>query len=135
MTAIGVSIEATHDFVARTLGMRRVKRTNNFDDIASYHWYWGVGAGAPGTLVTYFERRPERERPVRSGAGQVSHYALAVPDEALDAVHEALRAARRPVSPVTEVGPGGGRFRALATRDPDGQPVLVSTTTASAARA
>lgn len=127
VTAIGVSIEATHEFVARTLGMRRVKRTNNFDDIGSYHWYWGIGGGAPGTLVTYFERRPERERPVRLGSGQVSHYAVAVPDESLDAMHEALRAARLPVSAITELGPDGGRFRALATRDPDGQAVLVST--------
>lgn len=126
VTAIGVSIEATHEFVGRTLGMRRVKRTSNFDDIGSYHWYWGAGAGAPGTLVTYFERRPERERPVRMGSGQVSHYALSVPDESLESTREMLRAAGLPTSAVTELGADGARFLALATRDPDGQPVLLS---------
>lgn len=126
VTAIGVSIERTHQFVARTLGMRRVKRTNNFDDIGSFHWYWGIGAGTPGTLVTYFERRPEREHPVRMGTGQVSHYALSAPADMLEPLHAALRGAGHPVSPAAEWGPDGGRFRALATVDPDGQPVLIS---------
>ena len=70
VTAIGTSIEGTAAFIAGRLGMRRVKRTNNFDDVNSFHWYWGVGGGPPGTLVTYFDRKPERERPVAMGAGR-----------------------------------------------------------------
>ena len=77
VTAIGTSIEGTAAFIAGRLGMRRVKRTNNFDDVNSFHWYWGVGGGPPGTLVTYFDRKPERERPVAMGAGQIAHYAVA----------------------------------------------------------
>jgi glyoxalase family protein len=127
VTAIGVSIERTQEFVATRLGMRRVKRTNNFDDIASYHWYWGTGAGQPGTLVTYFERRPERERPVQMGVGQVSHYAVASAPDALEPLGEALREAGEPVSRVVELGPERSPFRALATADPDGQPVLLAT--------
>jgi glyoxalase family protein len=126
VTAIGTSIERTESFVAGRLGMRRVKRTNNFDDVGSFHWYWGVGNGPPGTLVTYFDRKPERERPVRMGAGQLAHYAVAANPEAVEPLRAALVAAGLPVSPVVEFGPGGTRFRALATQDPDGHPVLVA---------
>ncbi len=82
ITAIGSDIERTHAFFGELLGMRRVKMTSNFDDPASAHWYWGVGDGRPGTLITYFERDPGKERGVKMGAGQTHHFALAVPDEA-----------------------------------------------------
>jgi glyoxalase family protein len=126
VTAIGESIERTESFVAGRLGMRRVKRTNNFDDVGSFHWYWGVGAGAPGTLVTYFDRKPERERPVQPGAGQLAHYAVAVDTDRLDSLGIALAAAGLPVSPTGSFGPQGADFRALATQDPDGHLVLVT---------
>jgi glyoxalase family protein len=124
VTAIGTSIEGTASFVAGRLGMRRVKRTNNFDDVGSYHWYWGVGRGPPGTLVTYFDRKPERERPVEMGAGQIAHYAVAA--DAVESLGATLAAAGLPSSPVAEFGPDATRFRAFATRDPDGHPVLVA---------
>jgi glyoxalase family protein len=126
VTAIGTSIERTHDFVGDRLAMRRVKRTNNFDDPKSYHWYWGIGDGRPGTLVTYFERSPERERPVQMGAGQVSHYAVGASASALEGLRDALAHAQFPVSRSGEFGPDGARFSAIATRDPDGQPVLIA---------
>jgi glyoxalase family protein len=124
VTAIGTSIKGTERFVAGRLGMRRVKRTNNFDDVGSFHWYWGVGAGAPGTLVTYFDRKPERERPVQMGAGQVAHYAVAA--DAVEPLGAALAEAGLAASPVADFGPDGARFRALATEDPDGHPVVVA---------
>jgi glyoxalase family protein len=126
VTAIGTSIESTAAFVGGRLGMRRVKRTNNFDDVGSSHWYWGVGGGPPGTLVTYFDRKPERERPVEMGAGQIAHYALAARDEAVEILGDSLARAGLPASPVAEFGPDGARFRALATRDPDGHSVVVA---------
>ena len=64
--------------MAACSGCDLVKRTNNFDDPKSFHWYWGVGDGKPGTLVTYFERSPDREKPVVMGTGQTHHFALAV---------------------------------------------------------
>ena len=123
VTAIGTSIQSTEAFVAGRLGMRRVKRTNNFDDVGSFHWYWGVGTGLPGTLVTYFERSPARERQVQMGAGQVAHYALA--SDAIEPLGASLAAAGIPVTPVATFGPDRARFHAVATQDPDGQPVLV----------
>ena len=103
ITAIGANIERTQAFFGDLLGMRRVKMTNNFDDPKSAHWYWGVGDGQPGTLITYFERDPSRERRVQMGAGQTHHFALAVPDEAtqLQWREQLVRAGLR-VSPVMD---------------------------------
>jgi glyoxalase family protein len=128
VTAIGASIEQVQAFVAGQLGLRRVKRTNNFDDAASYHWYWGVGDGSPGTLVTYFERKPEREQPVRMGSGQVGHYGLTAPPGSLEAIAEGLAERRLTTTDVSVFGPEGHRFEALATQDPEGQPVVIATT-------
>ncbi|HVF99385.1 MAG TPA: VOC family protein, partial [Chloroflexia bacterium] len=81
ITAISSDIERTHDFFSSLLGLRRVKMTSNFDDPGSAHWYWGVGDGQPGTLITYFGRSASRERRMAMGAGQTHHFALAVPGE------------------------------------------------------
>ena len=122
VTAIGDDIERTHAFVHGALGMRRVKRTSNFDMPDSYHWYWGVGDGTPGTVVTYFERKGAAA--VRPGPGQVSHYALSVADDdALEAVRRRLLDAGYEASePEDRV-----HFRAFRTRDPHGQPVEIAT--------
>jgi glyoxalase family protein len=124
VTAIAPHIEQVHAFVADQLGLRRVKRTSNFDDAASFHWYWGVADGAPGTLVTYFERKPEREQPVRMGAGQVAHYGMAAQD--LDAVTDRLSALHLSPTGIATFGPDSHRYEALATRDPAGQPVIIA---------
>lgn len=81
ITAISSDIERTHAFYSELLGIRRVKMTSNFDDPNSAHWYWGVGDGRPGTLITYFGRDARTERRMGMGAGQTHHFALAVPDE------------------------------------------------------
>jgi glyoxalase family protein len=124
ITAIGSNIERTHNFLADLLGMRRVKMTNNFDDPTSAHWYWGAGDGRPGTLITYFERDPQKAPRVRMGAGQTHHYALAVADEAtqLD-FREKLVRAGIPVSPVMD----RVYFKSIYTRDPDGHIVELAT--------
>ena len=126
VTAIGTTIERTEEFVAGRLGMRRVKRTNNFDDVGSLHWYWGVGGGAPGTLVTYFDRRPERARRVRPGAGQLAYWAVAADADRVHPLAGRLADAGVSASPATVAGPEGTRFAAIATLDPDGHPVLVA---------
>jgi glyoxalase family protein len=122
LSAIGDDSERTHAFVAGALGLRRVKRTSNFDMPDSYHWYWGVGSGEPGTVVTYFERKGAA--PVRHGAGQIAHYALAVADDAaLVGMWERLMSAGFPASDVE----GGIYFRSFRTQDPDGQTVEIAT--------
>jgi glyoxalase family protein len=124
ITAIGASIERTQAFFGDLLGMRRVKMTNNFDDPNSAHWYWGVGDGRPGTLITYFERDPLRERRMGMGAGQTHHFALAVADEAVQLEwREKLVAAGMRVTPVLD----RCYFKSIYTNDPDGHIVELAT--------
>jgi glyoxalase family protein len=124
ITAIGSSIERTDAFFGELLGMRRVKMTSNFDDPTSAHWYWGVDDGRPGTLITYFERDPARERRARMGAGQTHHYALAVPDEATQLeFRERLARAGLRVSPMMD----RVYFKSIYTSDPDGHIVELAT--------
>lgn len=124
ITAIGSDINQTHAFFSDLLGMQRVKMTSNFDDPDSAHWYWGVDNGRPGTLITYFERDPNRERRVRMGAGQTHHYALSVPDEETQLMYrEKLLEAGYRVSPVMD----RIYFKSIYTNDPDGHIVELAT--------
>ncbi|MCC9077786.1 VOC family protein [Litorilinea aerophila] len=124
ITAIGSNIERTHAFFAGLLGMRRVKMTANFDDPGSAHWYWGVGEGAPGTLVTYFERNPAQAGRARVGTGSTHHFALAVPDEATQRhFQERLRRHGFQVTPVLD----RVYFKSIYTNDPDGHIIELAT--------
>ncbi len=124
ITAIGTDIQRTHAFFGELLGMPLVKRTANFDDPDSAHWYWGVAGGKPGTLITYFERDPARAHTVRMGTGQTHHFALAVADEEIQLEwREKLLRAGLPVSPVMD----RIYFKSIYTRDPDGHIVELAT--------
>ena len=125
ITAIGRDIQRTQAFFGDLLGMRRVKMTSNFDDPQSAHWYWGVGDGRPGTLITYFERDPLKSPRMRMGAGQTHHYAFAVAnaEEQLLWREKLLQAGLR-VSPVME----RVYFKSIYTNDPDGHIVELATT-------
>ena len=72
ITAISSNIDKTHALFGELLGMRLVKRTTNFDDPTSPHWYWAVGEGAPGTILTYFQRDPNHEPRAHVGVGRDS---------------------------------------------------------------
>jgi glyoxalase family protein len=117
ITAIGADIERTHAFYGDLIGLRLVKRTSNFDDPESAHWYWGVGEGTPGSLITYFERNPAREPRAQIGTGQTHHFALSVPDEDSQLEwRERLIGAGLNVSPVMD----RVYFKSIYTSDPDG---------------
>ncbi|MGQ0602936.1 MAG: VOC family protein, partial [Anaerolineales bacterium] len=130
ITAIGADIQRTDAFFGGLLGMRRVKMTSNFDDptlrnsSSDAHWYWGTGDGRPGTLITYFERDPQKVRRVQMGAGQTHHFALAVADEQtqLEWREKIVRAMVR-VSPVMD----RVYFKSIYTNDPDGHIVELAT--------
>ena len=124
ITAIGSDIERTHDFFGGLLGMRRVKVTSNFDDPDSAHWYWGVGEGQPGTLITYFGRSALKERRVQMGAGQTHHFALALPDEESQLEwREKLLQVGLQVTPVRD----RVYFKSIYMNDPDGHIVELAT--------
>lgn len=124
ITAMSADIERTHAFYAGLLEMRLVKMTNNFDAPDSSHWYWGVGDGKPGTLITYFGYQPGSVPRARMGIGQTHHFALAVPDEDTQlAFQEKLIKAGLRVSPVMD----RTYFKSIYTNDPDGHIVELAT--------
>ncbi len=124
ITVIGSSIERTQAFFGDLLGTRRVKMTSNFDDPTSAHWYWGVGDGRPGTLITYFERDPLKTRRAQIGRGQTHHFALAVADEEAQLMwREKLVKAGLRVTPVLD----REYFKSIYTNDPDGHIVELAT--------
>ena len=54
VTAIAGNPQRNLDFYVELLGLRLVKRTVNFDDPGSYHFYFGDAVGTPGTILTFF---------------------------------------------------------------------------------
>jgi glyoxalase family protein len=56
VTAITGNPQQNVDFYAGVLGLRLVKRTVNFDDPTTYHFYFGDETGSPGTLITFKDR-------------------------------------------------------------------------------
>jgi len=70
VTAIASDPQRNLDFYAGILGMRLVKRTVNFDDPTTYHFYFGDAEGTPGTILTFFPW-PDARRG-RQGSGQVA---------------------------------------------------------------
>jgi glyoxalase family protein len=77
VTAIASDPQRNLDFYVGLLGLRFVKRTVNFDDPGTYHFYFGDRRGTPGTILTFFPW-PGARRGVR-GTGQVGATAFAIP--------------------------------------------------------
>ena len=124
VTAIGSDAERIVAFYTETLGLRLVKRTVNFDDPSSPHLYFGVGDGAPGTIVTYFAYKPGTFPYAQMGAGLTHHFALAVPsDEAQLAWRERLLSAGVQATPVLD----RRYFKSIYFQDPDGHIVEIPT--------
>jgi len=79
VTAIASDPQRNLDFYVALLGLRFVKRTVNFDDPGSYHFYFGDRRGTPGTILTFFPW-PGARRGIR-GTGQVEATAFAIPPD------------------------------------------------------
>ena len=54
ITAIAGSAQSNFAFYTQVLGLRLVKKTVNFDDPGTYHFYFGNETGTPGTILTFF---------------------------------------------------------------------------------
>ena len=70
VTGIASDPQKNLDFYSGVLGMRLVKRTVNFDDPTTYHFYFADAEGTPGTILTFFPWPGSRRG--RQGAGQVA---------------------------------------------------------------
>jgi glyoxalase family protein len=122
ITMVSTDAQRTLDFYSGILGLDLVKQTVNFDDPSAYHLYFGVGGGAPGTSLTFFEW--PNARPGGWGIGGVHHLALSVKGpEGQIKWKRRLTDAGIPVS-----GPyDRGYFWSIYFRDPDGQILEIAT--------
>ncbi|CCF01002.1 conserved hypothetical protein (plasmid) [Sinorhizobium fredii HH103] len=81
VTSMAAGAQENSDFFTKTLGLRRVKKTVNFDDPEVYHLYYGDEIGTPGSVMTYFPfPHIARGRP---GAGEVGETSFAVAEDTL----------------------------------------------------
>ena len=114
VTAIAGNPRRNLDFYARTLGLRFVKKTVNFDDPGTYHFYYGNETGDPGTILTFFAW--EHAAPGHGGSGQADETALRIPARSL--AYWTQRLAAKGV----QHGAVSRRFDqpVLALSDPDG---------------
>lgn len=81
ITSMAADANQNNDFFTKTLGLRRVKKTVNFDRPDVYHLYYGDEHGTPGSVMTYFPF-PQMPRGSR-GNGEVGTTAFSVPEGAL----------------------------------------------------
>jgi len=88
VTSMAKDARQNNDFFTHRLGLRRVKKTVNFDAPDVYHLYYGDEAGTPGSVMTYFPF-PNIGKGGR-GAGEVGTTVYAVPEGALDAWEDRL---------------------------------------------
>ena len=114
VTAISGAAQRNLDFYVRTLGLRFVKKTVNFDDPGTHHLYYGDEAGRPGTILTFFPW--EHAGPGRPGTGLTDETRFRVPSGSLD--FWARRFAERDVAHHEIVERFGEKV--LAFTDPDG---------------
>ena len=90
VTSLASSAAGNNAFFTDVLGLRRVKKTVNFDAPDVYHLYYGDAAGTPGSVMTYFPF-PNAARG-RKGVGEVGRTAFSVPDGSLQAWADRLAA-------------------------------------------
>lgn len=118
VTAIASDPQTNLDFYTEVLGLRFVKRTVNFDDPGSYHFYFGDDEGNPGTILTFFPwPRALRGTP---GVGEVTLTAFSVPLTSIDFWEKRLLSFNLPVE-------RSQRFQEtlLTFPDPDGMKIEI----------
>ena len=100
VTAIASNPQRNLDFYTALLGLRLVKRTVNFDDPGTYHFYFGDDTGSPGTLLTFFPW-PHATRG-SGGIGETSATSFSVPDSSIEYWQKRLADAHIPVESAPE---------------------------------
>ncbi|WP_143306803.1 ring-cleaving dioxygenase [Chitinophaga vietnamensis] len=82
ITAIAGKAKRNYDFYTDTMGLRFVKKTVNFDDPYTYHFYYGDETGTPGTILTFFPW--EDIATGRRGTHMATEIGYSVPEGSLD---------------------------------------------------
>jgi glyoxalase family protein len=82
ITAIADNAKRNLQFYSKVLGLRLVKKTVNFDDPGTYHFYFGDEQGTPGSILTFFPW--EGIGKGRTGVGMATEIGYSVPEGSLD---------------------------------------------------
>jgi glyoxalase family protein len=82
ITAIAGNAQRNYDFYTKVLGLRMVKKTVNFDDPGTYHFYFGNENGTPGTILTFFPWQGIQQG--RPGTGMATEIGYSVPEGSLE---------------------------------------------------
>ena len=83
ITAIAGDAKRNFDFYSKILGLRFIKKTVNFDDPGTYHFYFGDEVGSAGTILTFFPWG-EGIQQGRKGSGMATEIGYSVPKGSLD---------------------------------------------------
>lgn len=81
VTSMASDARQNNRFFTETLGLRRVKKTVNFDEPSVYHLYYGDEKGTPGTVMTYFPFAQMMTG--RPGVGEVGETQFSIPKGAI----------------------------------------------------
>jgi glyoxalase family protein len=114
ITAIAGDAQRNYDFYTKVLGLRMLKKTVNFDDPKTYHFYFGDGVGTPGSILTFFPW-PGVKQGV-NGAGMATGIGYSVPEGSLEFWKERFEKFNVPHNGISKKF--GEDF--LAFQDPDG---------------
>ncbi|MFI5124007.1 MAG: ring-cleaving dioxygenase [Chitinophagales bacterium] len=114
ITAIANNAKRNHDFYTKVLGLRMVKKTVNFDDPGTYHFYFGDENGTPGSILTFFPWEGIGQG--RNGTGMATDIGYSVPAGSLEFWKDRFKEFNIRQQPVNERF--GEQF--LSFQDPDG---------------
>ncbi len=81
VTSLASDARHNNAFFTKVLGLRRIKKTVNFDAPHVYHLYYGDNAGTPGSVMTYFPFPGMKAG--KPGTGEVGTTRFAIPKGAL----------------------------------------------------
>jgi glyoxalase family protein len=114
ITAIADNAKRNLQFYTETLGLRFVKKTVNFDDPGTYHFYFGDEHGTPGSILTFFPW--EGIGKGHTGTGMATEIGYSVPAGSLEFWADRFKANNVTHGPIAE------RFgeQYLPFEDPDG---------------
>src|SRR5215208_4826939 len=82
ITAIADDAQRNFEFYTKVMGLRLVKKTVNFDDPGTYHFYYGDEVGTPGSILTFFPWEGVAQG--RTGPGMATEIGYSVPDGSLE---------------------------------------------------
>src|SRR4026207_669442 len=82
ITAIADNAKRNYEFYTKVLGLRLIKRTVNFDDPGTYHFYFGNESGTPGTILTFFPWEGIGQG--SAGSGMATNIGYSVPENSLE---------------------------------------------------